>query len=105
MTYICRAALLLTSAAAAATVAAGLAAGPAAAKPWPDPPRTGDATVVVRQVEVPVEVPVDDNRTEALQMGAAALLGALTAGIGLRLRRRTAAAASDHEKSAVLVAH
>ncbi len=61
---------------------------PAAAKPTCDcagSPPAKSATVVVKEVKVPV----DDTGTEITQMGLAAALGAmLTGGAALALRRR-----------------
>jgi hypothetical protein len=67
----------------------GTASLPAAAQPICDCANTAPttpATVVVKEIEVPV----DDRGTEITQMGLAAALGAmLTGGTALALRRRS----------------
>jgi hypothetical protein len=66
--------ILITPAAASATVPA---------PDGPEQPRAG-----IERVEVPVRVPVDDSTTEALQMAAAAALGAAIATVATAARRR-----------------
>lgn len=70
--------------------AAGLFLMPAApaGATWPSPEVPTSPAATVERVEVRVPVPVDDRRVEAIQMVAAAILGAGAASV-LRPRRRT----------------
>jgi hypothetical protein len=77
------------AAAGAVAFLAGPGALAAAAKPIPDEP-LGSPGPAVERVEVPIQVAVDDTRTEIAQMGLAAALGAALAGGGtLAIRRRS----------------